>query len=106
MLVQAVTYADANKHWFLSSKDKPACVVKVASAKDVSAVLEIVGASRTPFSIYSGGHASNPGFSSTKGVHISLERLSDIALSEDQETVKVGFGAVRLSTPSQTRNGC
>jgi hypothetical protein len=70
--------------------------VKVASALDVSVVLQIVGASRTPFAIYSGGHSSSPGYSSTKGVHISLDLLKDVALSEDQETVKIEFGAVRI----------
>ncbi|KAK4131573.1 FAD-binding domain-containing protein [Trichocladium antarcticum] len=90
---QIVSYNEANKHWFASSSNKPACVVKVASAVDVAVVLQIVGASRTPFAVYSGGHASNPGFSSTTGVHITLDRLRDVALSEDQETVKLGFGA-------------
>lgn len=109
---QVVSYNEANKHWFASSSNKPACVVKVASAVDVAVVLQIVGASRTPFAVYSGGHASNPGFSSTTGVHITLDRLRDVALSEDQQTVKLGFGAVRprdsvswqLLTPG-TRHG-
>lgn len=93
--VQTLTYTDAIKHWFLSSTDTPACVVKVASAEDVSWTLRVVAASRTPFAVYSGGHASNPGFSSTKGVHISLDNLNHMQLSADKTTITLGFGAVR-----------
>ncbi|KXX82951.1 Bifunctional solanapyrone synthase [Madurella mycetomatis] len=91
--IQTLTYTDAIKHWFLSSTDTPACVVKVASAEDVSWTLRVVAASRTPFAVYSGGHASNPGFSSTKGVHISLDNLNHMQLSDDKTTITLGFGA-------------
>jgi hypothetical protein len=46
-----------------------------------------------------GGHASNPGFSSTKGVHISLKRLNQLTLSPDHSTVEIGFGQVRARRP-------
>ena len=54
--------------------------------------MQIVGASRTPFAVYSGGHSSNPGFSSTPGVHITLKRLNQVDLSEDKKIVTLGFG--------------
>lgn len=74
--------------------------MEVGSIKDLSTVLQIVGTSRTPFAVKSGGHASNPGFSSTKGVHISLKRLNQIILSGDGKTVEVGFGNVCISASS------
>ena len=46
------------------------------------------------FAIMSGGHASNPGFSSTTGVHISLKQFNKFELSEDNSTVEVGTGWV------------
>ncbi len=58
-------------------------------------MLQAVGASRTPFAVYSGGHASNPGFSSTTGVHISLRRLNQVELSKDGKIATLGFGQVR-----------
>jgi FAD/FMN-containing dehydrogenase len=73
--------------------------VEVGSPEDVSLVLRRVGASRTPFAVYSGGHASNPGFSSTPGVHISLKRFNQTELSPDGKTVTIGFGLVRNSNP-------
>lgn len=41
-----------------------------------------------------GGHASNPGFSSTTGVTIALSRFDTVALSADSSTVDVGAGLV------------
>jgi FAD/FMN-containing dehydrogenase len=78
-----------------SSSQTPACVVEVASPEDVSNVIKIIGNTQTLFSIKSGGHASNPGFSSTPGVFISLVRLNKVTLSSDQSTVEIG-----------TRNAC
>ncbi|KAL2182095.1 uncharacterized protein P884DRAFT_306171 [Thermothelomyces heterothallicus CBS 202.75] len=90
--IQGVTFSDRIHHWFNSSTEIPACVAEVGSVEDVSLVLQIVGASRTPFAVYSGGHASNVGFSSTKGVHITLRRFNQTKLSEDKTTVTIGFG--------------
>ena len=69
-------------------------MVEVGSPEDVSQVLQIVGASRTPFAVFSGGHTSNPGFSSTRGVHISLRRFNQVELSPDGRVVTLGFGQV------------
>jgi len=81
----------------ISSTQTPDCVVEVASAQDVSNVLNIVGSTRTPFAIKSGGHASNQGFSSTPGVFISLARMTQINLSADKTTVEIGLGNVSNS---------
>lgn len=83
-----------------SSSARSTCVVEVADAKDVSAVMKIIAATRTPFAIKSGGHASNPGFSSTTGVHISLVRLNQVMLSFDKKTVEIGTGLVSVHSIS------
>jgi hypothetical protein len=82
------------EHYMSSSTQTPQCVVEVTGTDDVSSVLKIVGSTRTPFAVKSGGHASNPGFSSTTGVHISLAQLKQINLSEDKKTVEIGLGNV------------
>jgi len=84
-------------HYFASSAQSSTCVVEVATPEDVSSVLKIVGSTRTPFAVKSGGHSSNQGFSSTTGVHISLVRISQIILSADKQTVEVGLGNVSFS---------
>lgn len=84
-------------HYMTSSAENPTCVVEVASPQDVSFVMKLVGSTRTPFAIKSGGHASNPGFSSTSGVFISLVRLKQVTLSTDKSTVELGTGNVSWS---------
>ncbi|KAG6810664.1 hypothetical protein H0H92_010846 [Tricholoma furcatifolium] len=39
-----------------------------------------------------GGHSSNPGFSSTKGVHISMKQFDEVTYLPESETVIVGAG--------------
>ncbi|KUJ20738.1 FAD-binding domain-containing protein [Mollisia scopiformis] len=87
-------FVNDTEHYMSSSSETPTCVVEVASPEDVSSVLSIVGQTRTPFAIKSGGHASNPGFSSTTGVFISLVRINQVTLSADKSTVEVGLGNV------------
>lgn len=65
--------------------------------------LKIIADSQTPFAVYSGGHASNPGFSSTTGVHISFARMTQIEFSADNSTVEVGMGLVRYPGPHSYR---
>ncbi|CAL1714340.1 unnamed protein product [Somion occarium] len=60
-------YAKDVSHWASSSSDLAACAVEPGSAQDVGIILQILGANQTPFAVKGGGHASNPGFSSTSG---------------------------------------
>ena len=39
-----------------------------------------------------GGHATNPGFSSTPGIQISMTRFKDIKVDTTAATVEVGAG--------------
>lgn len=87
-------YSQDIEHFMSSSSENPMCVVEVTGTEDVSAVMKIVASTRTPFAVKSGGHASNPGFSSTTGVHISLAKLTQIILSEDKTTIELGMGNV------------
>ncbi|KAF4539443.1 FAD linked oxidase [Lasiodiplodia theobromae] len=79
-------------HWYLSSSQIPECVFEPGSVDDLATAMEIISSTRSPFAVKSGGHASNPGFSSTPGVHISLKRMDQIVLSEDNSTVEIGMG--------------
>lgn len=54
--------------------------------------MKIIGKERLPFAIRGGGHASNPEFSSTRGIQISMRRLSTITYHREQQTVDLGAG--------------
>lgn len=79
-----------------SSAQTPQCVVDVNDAKDISAVVKIIAETKTPFAVKSGGYNGNPGFASTTGVHISLERIKMVNVSPDRESVEVGLGNVSV----------
>jgi FAD/FMN-containing dehydrogenase len=54
--------------------------------------LNEISLARVPFAVKGSGHITNPGFSSTPGVHISMSRFKDIVIHEDSETVEIGAG--------------
>jgi FAD/FMN-containing dehydrogenase len=56
--------------------------------------LKIIGQYRVPFAVKGGGHAANPGFSSTIGVHISMNRFEKVIYHSDNQTVDVGSGLI------------
>lgn len=90
----ATEIEEVTHHWFGSSSQTSACVVTPATAQDVSLLMQLIAAMQSPFAIYSGGHASNAGFSSTTGVHISLSNFDQATLSADNSTVEIGFGQI------------
>ncbi|KAH8981552.1 FAD-binding domain-containing protein [Lactarius deliciosus] len=80
------------EHSIVSSSQVSACSVEPGSAADVSVILRILGSTRTPFAVKGGGHAFNPGFSSTSGVQISMTRFNNIELNNTTGTVDAGSG--------------
>ncbi|KAF8267724.1 hypothetical protein EI94DRAFT_1801300 [Lactarius quietus] len=83
-------YVFDNEHAYASSSQESACSVEPGSAQDVSLILQILGRSRTPFGVKSGGHAVNRGFSSTSGVQISLTRFDTFEVNSEAQTVDLG----------------
>ncbi|CZT04316.1 related to 6-hydroxy-D-nicotine oxidase [Rhynchosporium agropyri] len=82
----------AISHWMTSSTQTPLCVVEPDSAQDISVAIKIIGSTKTPFAVKSAGYGTNPGFSSTTGVHISLEKFKMVNVSQDKQTAEVGLG--------------
>ncbi|CUA67128.1 hypothetical protein RSOLAG22IIIB_07207 [Rhizoctonia solani] len=94
-------YIKGNSHWASSSSQNSACVVEPANPNDVSKILQIVANKSTPFGVRSGGHATNPGFSSTPGVQIAMFKFSQVtyhpapaAADGSVGTVEIGAGLV------------
>ncbi|KAH8996310.1 FAD-binding domain-containing protein [Lactarius akahatsu] len=79
-------------HYAPSSTQESACSVEPGTTEDVSKILRILGSTRTPFAVKGGGHATNPGFSSTKGVQITLARFNRTKVNYKDRTVEVGAG--------------
>ncbi|KAF8492578.1 hypothetical protein F5888DRAFT_1857925, partial [Russula emetica] len=79
-------------HAASSSSQASTCSVEPGSAEDVSKILRILGSSRTPFAVKGGGHATNPGFSSTSGIEIVMTRFNETKVDFTCGTVEVGAG--------------
>ncbi|KAI0251534.1 hypothetical protein BJV78DRAFT_1282389 [Lactifluus subvellereus] len=79
-------------HFANSSSDFPTCTVEPGTLRDVGLILQQISLARVPFAVKGGGHTTNPGFSSTPGVHISMSRFNDVVIREDSETVEIGAG--------------
>ncbi|KAH9033365.1 FAD-binding domain-containing protein [Lactarius pseudohatsudake] len=88
----ATGYTSDNEHALLSSSETSACSVEPGSTQDLGLILQIVGKSRTPFGVKSGGHIGNRGFSSTRGVQISLARFNTFNVNTQAQTVELGPG--------------
>lgn len=87
-------YEKGVSHWAGSSSQVSKCVVEPGTAADVGHVLTILGKTRTPFAVKGGGHASNPNFSSTTGVHISMYRFSQVVYNPATQTAQIGAGLI------------
>ncbi|EKM57317.1 uncharacterized protein PHACADRAFT_91510, partial [Phanerochaete carnosa HHB-10118-sp] len=70
------------------------CSVEPGTAEDVGKILQILGATRTPFAVKSGGHTANEGFSSTTGVQIAMSRFNNVVYDNESQTVTYGTGLI------------
>uniref|UniRef100_A0A8H8CJ52 FAD-binding PCMH-type domain-containing protein n=1 Tax=Psilocybe cubensis TaxID=181762 RepID=A0A8H8CJ52_PSICU len=87
-------YAKGIYHWASSSTQVAKCVVEPGTAADVAITLGILGSTSTPFAVKGGGHASNPGYSSTEGVMIAMFRFSEVTYDAASQTAVIGAGLI------------
>ncbi|PCH36771.1 FAD-binding domain-containing protein [Wolfiporia cocos MD-104 SS10] len=82
------------EHYISSSSQVSTCSVEPGTAEDVGTILQILGSTNTSFAVKGGGHASNPGFSSTPGVQIAMARFSGVTYDASAGTATIGTGLV------------
>ncbi|KAI9437960.1 FAD-binding domain-containing protein [Lactarius indigo] len=85
-------YTSDNEHSFVSNSELSACSVEPGSTKDLGLILHVLRTTSTQFGVKSGGHATNRGFSSTRGVQISLARFNTFNVNTEAHTVELGPG--------------
>ncbi|GMF77896.1 unnamed protein product [Aspergillus oryzae] len=79
--------------WSTNCWLQPCVIVSPGSAQQVATALALCRFFNVKFSIRSGGHLQNPGFTSNHGgVVISLSALKQLELSKDKSTVGLGPG--------------
>ncbi|KAI9687377.1 MAG: hypothetical protein M1822_002420 [Bathelium mastoideum] len=72
----------------------PTCIISPKSAADVSKAVKILSFFKSKFSIRSGGHSPNPGWSSidSPGVLIELSKLNQVTVNANQTVASLGPG--------------
>ncbi|TFK57343.1 FAD-binding domain-containing protein [Heliocybe sulcata] len=90
----SINYLQDIAHFSSSSAQQSTCSVEPGTPQDVATILKILGSTNTTFAVKGGGHASNPTFSSTTGVQISMTRFSGISYNSGAHTVDVGTGLI------------
>ncbi|KAG7445392.1 FAD dependent oxidoreductase [Guyanagaster necrorhizus] len=88
------SYVADNEHYAISSSQASKCSVEPGSAEDVGIVLGILGETKTAFGVKGGGHATNPGFSSTIGVQIAMTRFKEVTYDAATQTAVIGAGNI------------
>ncbi|OJD31570.1 fad binding domain-containing protein [Diplodia corticola] len=83
-----------NEYWSTGCAAlKPACIIKPASAAEMSTVIKTLSQNNETFAVKSGGHNPNQNFSSIDGGPlISTAELNEVTLDRDAMTVRVGPG--------------
>ncbi|PFH46586.1 hypothetical protein AMATHDRAFT_69520 [Amanita thiersii Skay4041] len=87
-------YVNDNKHWAVSSSQDSTCSFEPGTAHDLGKALRFIGREKVQFGVKSGGHATNPGFSSTSGVQIALTRFNIVTYHQETQTADIGTGLV------------
>ncbi|THH29548.1 hypothetical protein EUX98_g4654 [Antrodiella citrinella] len=87
-------YTSDNFHWSSLSSQNSTCTVEPGTAQDIGIILQILGDNKTPFGVKGGGHATNPGFSSTRGIQIAMTRFNEVSYNSIEQTADVGAGLV------------
>ncbi|KAH8995907.1 hypothetical protein EDB92DRAFT_1814381 [Lactarius akahatsu] len=80
------------RHYYESSSQDARFSVEPGSAEDLSKIMQVIKAYPVPFAVKGGGHTSNPGFSSTPGIQISLLRFNKISFNDNKTELTVGAG--------------
>ncbi|KAJ8078455.1 hypothetical protein PM082_012737 [Marasmius tenuissimus] len=79
-------------HFAVSVQQNSTCSVEPGTSQDVATIIQLVGSSRVPFAVKGGGHNLNPGFSSTRGVQITMTNFNQVFYQQNTSTVDIGSG--------------
>ncbi|KAF2219594.1 FAD binding domain-containing protein [Elsinoe ampelina] len=81
------------KVWDKRSNQSPACIYLPTTADDAAEAVSILNSCNAVFALRGGGHMNYPGSNNIDGgVLLSLNRMDELQLSNDTETVAIGPG--------------
>ncbi|KAL8733402.1 MAG: hypothetical protein Q9181_003610 [Wetmoreana brouardii] len=92
--IEPVSQDLVDAHWSEACHAAPSCVLLPGTTAEVAKALKILNFFKTKFSVRSGGHSPNPGWSSVgeEGILIDLRRINQFSINSDKSVVSLGPG--------------
>lgn len=82
-------------HQFESSSQVARCAVQPGSVEDLKKIMQVLAThDNVKFAIKGGGHSTNPGFSSTTGIQISMANFNELEYNSKTKNLRIGAGCL------------
>lgn len=82
-------------HQFESSSEVARCAVQPGSVDDLKKIVRVLKThDKVKFAVKGGGHSTNPGFSSTTGIQISMANFNEIKYNSKTQNLRIGAGCL------------
>ncbi|KAH6890861.1 hypothetical protein BKA70DRAFT_1538144 [Coprinopsis sp. MPI-PUGE-AT-0042] len=85
-------YDNDVSHWSNASSLPSMCSAKPESPQDIQKLFEIIKSTRTPWAVKGKGHSNVNNMSATLGLQIAMSEFSQIEVSADKKSVRLGTG--------------
>lgn len=82
-------------HQFESSSEVARCAVQPGNIDDFEKIMKVLKTyDKVKFAVKGGGHSTNPGFSSTTGIQISLANFNELEYNSKTQNLRIGAGCL------------
>lgn len=82
-------------HQFESSCEVARCAVQPGSIDDLKKIMKVFKThDKVKFAVKGGGHSTNPGFSSTTGIQISMANFNELEYNSKTQNLRIGAGCL------------
>lgn len=82
-------------HQFESSSEVARCAVQPGNIDDLKKIMKVfITYDKVKFAVKGGGHSTNPGFSSTTGIQISMANFNELEYNSETQNLRIGAGCL------------
>ncbi|KAG1907753.1 uncharacterized protein F5891DRAFT_1180783 [Suillus fuscotomentosus] len=82
-------------HQFESSSEVARCAVQPGNIDDLKKIMKVfMTYDKVKFAVKGGGHSTNPGFSSTTGIQISMANFNELEYNSKTQNLRIGAGCL------------
>lgn len=82
-------------HQYESSSEVARCAVQPGNIDDLKKIMKVFKTyDKVKFAVKGGGHSTNPGFSSTTGIQISMANFNELEYNSKTQNLRIGAGCL------------